>query len=275
MVPVFVFAAALQASVPAGLPADPWPTVRAGRVLVTPNWSDYRIYPAAALRKNQEGRVVPELLVGPDGKPQACRIVVSSRFAELDSGTCDLLMQMRFEPARDEAGVPTASRFSRPMLWALTDPRDFASSSLETHVRVQDGKLAGCRVVGGDGPYVAYWSALACDIYSDVAFYFGGQKPSLNALVAVRLTAGNSDQPAAALPWPDGTPIASEKIAFTINSNGDPSGCRAIETSGLGHRGLNNLSPCGRLLSDLWFKKPVNGSTRSGIIETRVVAIEP
>lgn len=274
MFQVLFVAALAQSALPVAPSQEPWPTNSPGRILSTPDWSDYRIYPEAALEKEQEGRVVPELLIGKDGVPKACRIVVSSKFAELDSGTCDLMLKMRFEPARDAAGAPIPSHFERATIWGLTDPRPFASSSLRVRLAIADGAVKRCDVVGGEGPYVAFWSGLACSVYGDVGYYFPSRRQgTLAALVDVRLDAGDN-APFLKEPWISGDEIAAEKIAFTINNEGDASACAPIETHGLGSRGLNNLSPCERLLSGLWFESsPPGAATRKGLFETRVTVV--
>lgn len=254
---------------------DTWPTVRPGKVVSTPDWSDYNVYPITARSKQQEGRVRPELLVDKDGHPLDCRIVESSGFEELDSGTCKVMMQMRFEPARDQNGIAIMSRFSRPIIWLLSDPRPFASSRLNTIVRVEGKRLRECTVTSGDGPYLAYWSAHACTTYLDVGYFFGAHaNEARSAVIETRLDANDGatflDQP-----WPAGELIAKERLKFTINQSGDPSGCSPLESFGFGSRDLNNLSPCGKLLSILWFQSAESKTAvRSGVIETRVISTE-
>jgi hypothetical protein len=67
----------LAVSPPLG-PLPSWPVSKPGRILATPDWSDYRIYPLAARLKDAEGAVVSELLVGTIGEPTECRVVQSS-----------------------------------------------------------------------------------------------------------------------------------------------------------------------------------------------------
>jgi TonB family protein len=221
--------------------------------------------------KNEEGRVIPQVLVGADGRPETCRILSSSNFPELDAGSCELMMQMRFEPARDASGRAIPSQYSRPLVWLLTDPRPFASSSIRTRVTIRNGRLQSCEVVRGEGAYIAAWSALACNIFSDVEYYFGAaaDRP-LSAIIEVRLNAGDR-APLLGEPWPTGNALSSEKLSFVVNRDGDASACTPLESRGFGPRGLNNLSDCGRLLSILWFKVPRHAaSPASGIFETRV-----
>jgi TonB family protein len=275
VIQVLLLAALAQSTSTPSSADEHWPTTAHGRVISSPDWSDYRIYPQAALKKEQEGRVIPELLIGADGKPKACRIVVSSKFAELDAGTCNLAMQMRFEPARDASGAPVPSHYERPFNWGLTTARPFESSTLTARVRIDEGALQECEVVGGEGPYVGFWSTLACWVFSDVHYYFGQHSDEpLTASIDIRLDSGDH---AAFLDRPErsGKRIAEEKIAFTISRKGDASQCAPLESSGFGPRGLNNLSPCGRLLSALWFVDPPRDAPpRGGTFETTVTAIE-
>src|SRR6185369_3380519 len=67
-------------------------------VIRSPNWQDRRIYPRAALRYNQQGIVGVEVLIDASGVPSGCRIALSSGYVELDDGTCDLWLMVRFQP---------------------------------------------------------------------------------------------------------------------------------------------------------------------------------
>ena len=258
-----------------GAAAEAWPTARAGAILATPNWSDYRIYPKDALEKEEQGRVLPEIWIGRDGRPKACRILSSSSFPELDAGTCKLMMQMRFEPALNPLGEPIESHYSRVASWRLTDEMPFGSAAMRTRITLEIGQTRICDIEQAEGPYTELWSSAACSIFGDRTYYFGGRaKESLTAMIEVRLDAGDR-APLVQQPWPTGTVIASEKVAFVINSAGDASECASIESHGFGPRGLNNLSPCGRLLSMIWFAEPAEpGTVRKGVFETRVIAVD-
>jgi TonB family protein len=254
---------------------EEWPTVGPRRVLSTPDWSDYKIYPKAAAKNNEQGIVAAETLIDESGRPRACRVLSTSYSANLDAGTCRLMMKMRFEPARDAAGKPIRSHYVRSFVWRLTNPQPFASSTLRARVGVENGKLTLCDIEGGDGPYFGPWSTFACGILADVPHFFGSRAGHLaRAIVEIRLDAGDG-APFLAQPWSPGTLIAKRRVAFTINRTGDAANCTALEEQGLGPRGLNNLSPCGRLLSDIWFENSARGdSRRKGIFETRVVALD-
>lgn len=268
----FAVAALFQAAA-SDLRTEVWPTIRPGRVTSTPDWSDYRIYPMAARKKEQEGRVLPELLVGSDGRPKACRILESSKFAELDAGSCRLMMEMKFEPALDANGKPTLSTYSRPLIWMLNSSRPFGSTVMKAHVSNSGGRQRSCSIIGGQGPYVSLWSTLGCLIFSDVQFYFGvAAQKSLDATIDVRLDAGDG-APFLSEPLPAGDPLAIQRITFVVDNSGDPVGCTLVQNQGFGARGMNNLSPCGGLLSNLWFQVPKGLSNRHGTIETRVYVV--
>jgi protein TonB len=87
-------------------PGEAWPAIRSGKPVSQPDWSDWHVYPPAALALNQQGRVTVETLVGSDGVPLACRVTRSSGYAELDTGTCNLTNLLRFAPR----AIRTASR---------------------------------------------------------------------------------------------------------------------------------------------------------------------
>jgi len=254
---------------------DPWPTTPAGRIIATPDWSDYRIYPKDALKKDQQGRVRPELWIGRDGRPKACRILSSSYYPELDAGTCKLMMQMRFEPVQDTEGRPVESHYSRFASWRLTEEVPFQSGRLRARIGLAGGHVQDCGIERSDGPYTQNWSGSACSILSDRSYYFANRaNDSLTAIIEVRLDA-NDQLPLLQEAWPVGTVIASEKVSFVINASGDASECTAIESHNFGPRGLNNLSPCGRLLSVIWFAPPEQrGTERRGSFETRVVVLD-
>jgi len=271
----FLFSLALaQAQAAAATELIPWPTATPGRILATPDWSNYRTYPEAARLKEQEGRVRPDIRIDADGRPVECRILETSNFAELDAGTCERFMQMRFEPARDPSGRAIESHYSRRVTWRLTDEQPFASATLRARMRVDQGRVLGCRVERGDGPYVAFWSGLACSIFRDPKYYFGDRASgSFEAVIEVRLDAGDG-APSLVQPWSPGSLVSYEKIAFTISPEGDAGECIPLERHGFGPRGLNNLSECGRLLATLWFAQPEQpGPVRKGTYETRVIEI--
>jgi TonB family protein len=61
-------------------------------------------YTPHALRHEQEGRVTVQLLIGRDGVPRDCRILMSSGHAPLDRNTCETLSLARFAPPLNAQG---------------------------------------------------------------------------------------------------------------------------------------------------------------------------
>ncbi|MBY8827844.1 energy transducer TonB [Hephaestia mangrovi] len=85
-------------------------------------WFDPDSYPPTALRAGEEGSVRVKVAVDSDGVPIRCRVVQSSGYADLDQGTCDIVMRRgRFVPATDAAGhaIPAISDSFR-IRWQLT-----------------------------------------------------------------------------------------------------------------------------------------------------------
>lgn len=79
-------------------------------------------YPAEALRGEQQGRTVAQLLLGANGVPQRCTILISSEHQVLDRRTCEIaLARVRYTPARDERGRPIPATVRLPVRWQSPD----------------------------------------------------------------------------------------------------------------------------------------------------------
>ena len=77
-------------------------------------------YPTEALRAEQQGRTVADLLVDATGTPVGCTIQTSSGSRSLDVATCSIAIgRIRFEPARDGRGAAKASHYRLPVRWVL------------------------------------------------------------------------------------------------------------------------------------------------------------
>lgn len=77
-------------------------------------------YPARARRNRESGRVVAGFEVAEDGFVEGCHIVRSSGSALLDETSCRLLARrMRYDPARNRAGVPVRSTDRQAFDWIL------------------------------------------------------------------------------------------------------------------------------------------------------------
>jgi len=248
----FLAAAAAQSNLlPA--PAQAWPSERPGRVVSSPNWSDYQNYPIDARRNEVEGTVRFSLLIDPSGKAMDCAVLTSSGSVSLDSATCGLAMRMQFEPARDEEGKALASTYTTKVIWLLDDPRPFTSSALDV-VLVYDGdKLTDCKAQGY-GPYLELWKSFVCQDAKHYPKKFAskGGLPA-NVALSVRLDAGDGAMSNPA--WPKGRMLTRDQISFAINSEGDATDCSTEADGDIFGNDFRSQSPCGRYLSTIWFEE--------------------
>jgi len=84
-------------------------------------------YPAEAIRRGEQGRVIFEIGVDSTGRVSACRIIGSSGSTILDVATCRILRERaRLEPARDRHGRVVPDQVSSQVDWPL--PSDGVSS---------------------------------------------------------------------------------------------------------------------------------------------------
>lgn len=66
----------------------------------------------------KDGTTRFELLVGPDGRPLQCNIIVSAGAHEYDDAACKAFMRRaRFSPAKDDSGNPTTGRYKGSVTW--------------------------------------------------------------------------------------------------------------------------------------------------------------
>ncbi len=86
------------------------------------NWLDSDEYPTRAAGLDQSGVTQADIFVGPDGKPQACYVAVSSGVTDLDAQACGAAMKRgRFKPATDDAGNPTNGVYRFRAIWVMVD----------------------------------------------------------------------------------------------------------------------------------------------------------
>ncbi|WP_420608192.1 hypothetical protein [Novosphingopyxis sp.] len=153
------------------------------------------------------------------------------------------------------------------IVWLLGKKRKFGSSLIDLHIKKIDEGDWACTIDQARGAYAGFWTALGCTLLSDRQFFF--PEPDSDAkdfIIAVRLDAGDENELLKS-PWPNGNMVANDVTSFEVSDHGDPVDCNATMHWGFGKRGLNNLSPCGRLVSTLWLK---DADKRRGSIETRV-----
>jgi protein TonB len=77
-------------------------------------------YPEAARRMRQEGVVILDILVSPDGAAGEVRVSRSSGFPLLDHAAVDAVRRWTFAPART-GGFPVPSRVQIPVRFSLAD----------------------------------------------------------------------------------------------------------------------------------------------------------
>lgn len=77
-------------------------------------------YPSSALRRGAVGVVEVLFYVGVDGKPFDCKVIRSSGHNDLDTRTCEKILQRgRFNPARDRNGQAMASPYFFSVNWLI------------------------------------------------------------------------------------------------------------------------------------------------------------
>jgi TonB family protein len=77
-------------------------------------------YPPEAIRRREQGRVLFELDISPEGRVTDCRVLVSSGSAELDVATCRIMSERpRFAPARDAQGHAVRDTVRSAVRWQL------------------------------------------------------------------------------------------------------------------------------------------------------------
>lgn len=80
-------------------------------------------YPKALREAHISGTTVTEVAVGINGRPTACRVTRTSGSRELDSTTCQLIMQrFKFKSARNAAGQAINSRIEYEQEWDAPPP---------------------------------------------------------------------------------------------------------------------------------------------------------
>lgn len=85
-------------------------------------WVTYADYPQSAMSEHHEGSVKAEYGFDTSGHPYQCKIMVSSRWPELDEATCrGIMKRARIEPFVDSAGQPLAVIGNFKFGWYLTN----------------------------------------------------------------------------------------------------------------------------------------------------------
>lgn len=85
-------------------------------------WVSTDDYPAAALRRGEQGTVRFDLMIGSNGKVEDCRVTASSGSSALDGATCKYVTaRARFEPATDGTGARSQGSYSSAVTWVIPD----------------------------------------------------------------------------------------------------------------------------------------------------------
>jgi protein TonB len=77
-------------------------------------------YPPSALRRGDEGTTRFRVVVGTDGRVDACEVTGSSGNAELDAAACrNIERRARFEPASDGNGQKVVGTYTSSVSWRI------------------------------------------------------------------------------------------------------------------------------------------------------------
>ncbi len=253
---------------------EEWPRALPLAITASPDWTDYRIYPAEARRFEQEGEVAVQLLIARDGMPRRCHVLQGSGFSALDNGTCGLALQMRFAPPLGDNGEAIESSHRLRILWRLAPrPLRFEASSLVARLTLEGGQVSSCNLEG-TGPLLGFWSQFACRDFAKQAPYFlGKERDSISAaLIQVEMTP-NGNSPAGA-PAPLARRVASRTIEFELNRKGEATNCRTMRDAGFGTPVDHHTAPCSLFLhralqfrKDPSIKRPRRGSLHINVYE--------
>ena len=269
------------AAPPIQLPAQAaWPPARPLEVIRQPDWGDYDIYPQAARRRDQEGAVASEILVGKDGVPTLCRILASSGYAELDAGSCALMLTMRFAPPRDEAGKSVEASRALRIVWVLTDPTPLVYGHLGIDVMLDKGAIVGCatdELAVGVPP--RQWRTACQELAAAAEAILGEQRYNATRMrVSLAIVPdGAVTRPSPPITVREISPspwrlVAERRTRFTVNGKGDPSDCRHVVDRGIGTPREDHAGRCGLFLNGSWFRTPKDPAKASADFELRVYA---
>jgi protein TonB len=83
-------------------------------------WVVTEDYPPSALRRRAEGTTRFRVIVGTDGRVDACEVTGSSGSAELDAAACrNIERRARFEPASDGNGQKVVGTYTSSVSWRI------------------------------------------------------------------------------------------------------------------------------------------------------------
>ena len=116
-------------------------------------------FPQMALAEKRQGNVKIELAISSVGAVAACKILESSRHADLDAKSCEIaLNKAKFGPALDYSGQPTPGRVQLELNWLIpavgsTQPLPIIPTPppLPKELRPQAGTTTISFIVAADG----------------------------------------------------------------------------------------------------------------------------
>lgn len=83
-------------------------------------WVTSADYPGRDLRLGNEGTTFFRLVIGSNGRVQACETTTSSGFASLDKAACDrIVSRARFEPGTNNAGEKSVGTYTGSVRWQI------------------------------------------------------------------------------------------------------------------------------------------------------------
>ena len=107
------------------VPATPTPAFTATKprpINDRGSWVTAADYPGSDLRRGNEGATQFRVVVGSNGRVQACETVVSSGFAGLDKATCArVTSRARFEPAINSSGEQVVGTYTGTVRWQIPE----------------------------------------------------------------------------------------------------------------------------------------------------------
>jgi TonB family protein len=112
------------------------------------NWITNEDYPSRALRYEKEGVVGFLISIDTTGTPSSCAIIQSSNSEDLDTQTCNLMMQRaRFSPARDAKGEAITATYRSRVRWTV--PRGTTDDIGPTDIHPME--MVASFTIGTDG----------------------------------------------------------------------------------------------------------------------------
>jgi TonB family protein len=269
-----VLIATLFAAQPPTEADEPWPPAVALRRVDGPTWRYSQFYPAAAQASREQGRTAIRLLVGRDGVPRRCRLVMSSGFESLDQQSCALGLQQRFRAHLGSDGGPAEASYVEPITWSLgiLPAPLFRTTQLAASLTVENRRVTQCTVTGS-GPVFPLWSRHVCRQFDLHAGYFlaSVSARARRVTIALDLTSNLARIPADV----DGRGrlVASRRTEFGLHRrDGWAINCRTPVNQGFGPAEFDDLAPCSMFLHDaIYFRWPQKGRTpTSGVLRIRV-----